>query len=475
MNAQGDTSINNSKSTSQNTSRCETSFTRLPHSACIWPGVQDRRRTPNGNKSKDLPIGEVITARRFTGLQNAANRARSGVSHEQFVLNNDDSILGDTTAVDLTDGGGVDLRAQRLDMSFSLLDAASLLFSITSFFLDLVIDIAVAIFHYLNQDYWYSALTVAFIVIPSLITSAISLRWYIVDSQVDGAEHVSKTQWIVRFVFHIFQIGPVLRYWESLQYGLTWRKAKDDDLKKKVYMKMIYEDADATMLRLFESFMESAPQLMLQMYIITKNYPWDDYEQWTMIAQWMSITSSLISISWSLVSYSKSLRISLPSKIPMTYWSIAVMFSWEFFSITARMIALALFTSAFVRYVGFVCLVHWAIMTLWILSMQTNFCNTKCEEFGFNAVLGVIFIFCYFNPVDNATRYRYLAFYAFMFVENTALLAVWYRQATYSAGIKEGVLFTHYTCFLLGIVLMSTYYKFFHPTGGIKIFKSDCA
>ena len=34
---------------------------------------------------------------------------------------------------------------------------------------------------------------------------------------------------------------------------------------------MVYEDADATLLRLFESFMESAPQLVLQIYILLKD------------------------------------------------------------------------------------------------------------------------------------------------------------------------------------------------------------
>ena len=39
----------------------------------------------------------------------------------------------------------------------------------------------------------------------------------------------------------------------------------------KYYTLMVYEDADATLLRLFESFMESAPQLVLQIYILIKD------------------------------------------------------------------------------------------------------------------------------------------------------------------------------------------------------------
>lgn len=257
-------------------SRINSSFTRLPHSACIWPGVQENNKSPS-NKDQVL-THELITLRRVNGLQNAANRARTSDFNELGITHND-SIIGETTTLDLTDGG--DLRSKRIDMSFDLLDAASLIFSMTSFFLDLVTDIAVACFHYLNNDYWYCALTLAFIILPTLVTTSISLRWYIVDSRLEVTDPVSKSQWIVRLIFHIFQIGPILRYYESLQYGLKFRETKDLDEKRRIYMKMIYEDADATLLRLFESFMESAPQLMLQMYIITKNYPFDDWEYWT--------------------------------------------------------------------------------------------------------------------------------------------------------------------------------------------------
>lgn len=256
----------------QLSNRLETSFTILPHSACIWPGVQDYDKSASSNN----PIDELIKPRKSNGLQNAANRSRN---FEVSCFTNDDSILGETTTIDLTDGD--DLRAKRLEMSFNILDAASLIFSISSFCLDLITDTAVACFHYLNNDYWYCILTVAFIMLPTLITTGISLRWYIIDSQQEGSEPISKSQWTVRFVFHILQIGPILRYYESLQYGLKFRETVDPVEKRKIYMKMIYEDADATMLRLFESFMESAPQLMLQMYIITKNYPFEDYEYWT--------------------------------------------------------------------------------------------------------------------------------------------------------------------------------------------------
>lgn len=58
------------------------------------------------------------------------------------------------------------------------------------------------------------------------------------------------------------------RYIDSLYYGFKSNKNKGQTEKQVDFYKlMIYEDADATLLRLFECFMESAPQLVLQIYI----------------------------------------------------------------------------------------------------------------------------------------------------------------------------------------------------------------
>ncbi len=83
---------------------------------------------------------------------------------------------------------------------------------------------------------------------------------------------------------------------------------------------MVYEDADATLLRLFECFMESAPQLVLQIYILIRDphavrlsegdivgdAKVDPIIKISVLA--VSILSSLVSLAWSLVVYHRSLR-----------------------------------------------------------------------------------------------------------------------------------------------------------------------
>lgn len=66
-----------------------------------------------------------------------------------------------------------------------------------------------------------------------------------------------------------------IRYMDALIYGLKSRKAatrNDKAQQIKYYTYMINEDADSTLLRLFEAFMESAPQVTLQLYILIYHF-----------------------------------------------------------------------------------------------------------------------------------------------------------------------------------------------------------
>lgn len=73
------------------------------------------------------------------------------------------------------------------------------------------------------------------------------------------------------------------------------------------------------MLRLFECFMEAAPQLVLQLYILVPRWPHEESSYWLVLTQLAAVATSLISLSWSLVSYQRSLRMSLRDKLNMTW------------------------------------------------------------------------------------------------------------------------------------------------------------
>ena len=73
----------------------------------------------------------------------------------------------------------------------------------------------------------------------------------------------------------IFQLAPVLRYLDVLKYAWKSRNYKilgDQIKQRRYYVKMLKEEQDIALLRVFECFLEAAPQQILQLTIMLKNY-----------------------------------------------------------------------------------------------------------------------------------------------------------------------------------------------------------
>lgn len=110
-----------------------------------------------------------------------------------------------------------------------------------------------------------------------------------------------------------------MRYIDSLLFGIKYMNKPD----VKYYQFMVHEDTDATMLRLFECFLESAPQLLIQLYLIVMipvdpNGLSNSDLLFYVVFPYFSCCISLFSISLALASYYKSLRMSLPNKINLS-------------------------------------------------------------------------------------------------------------------------------------------------------------
>merc|ERR1712179_610769 len=306
--------------------------------------------------------------------------------------------------------------------------------------------------------YWYFGLTVFFIVMPSLTMTGFSFRWYLMDSDNPQLPEVGMVRWVLRLMVLLMQIAPILRYVDSIRYGLMSRCARAKEVKAsteeektrwhrervKWYTLMVYEDADATLLRLYESFMESAPQLVKHVEGgADVDHSEDVVEPGVnpvlkLSILVMSVTSSLVSLAWSLVVCHRSLRYTYPHKKNISLLGTPFQFLWHFCSITARVLALSLFASALPQWIGPLCAAHWVVMASWVITQRTAACNTRCEEFLFALVLGAIYIFMFFNAKEERTRYKYLLYYSFCLLENSAIICIRF---------------------------MLCYYLWFHPTG----------
>lgn len=331
-------------------------------------------------------------------------------------------------------------------LRYNCFDFLCTVISMVTYLADLAMDCIVAYYFYHLSSahgihhYWYFGLTVLFIVVPSLTMTGFSFRWYLMDSDNQQLPPVSAWRWLLRLAVLVLQVAPLLRYFDSMRYGVLSRLAARREVRAvgpaerarhrrervKWYTLMVYEDADATLLRLYESFMESAPQLVLQIYILLKDphagrvFPAkvargdvagvlaaapthpafeaaetvdiatgaNPYLKLSLLA--ISVTCSLVSLAWSLVVYHRSLRYTYPTKANISLLGTLFQFLWHFCSITARVLALSLFATAVPLWIGPLCAAHWLVMASWVVYQRTAACNTRCEELLFALVLGRI-------------------------------------------------------------------------------------
>lgn len=73
----------------------------------------------------------------------------------------------------------------------------------------------------------------------------------------------------------ILQLAPVLHYYDTLKYALKTRKCEKSGDRvgaRRNREKMAREDQDVALLRVFECFLEAAPQQILQLTIILKHH-----------------------------------------------------------------------------------------------------------------------------------------------------------------------------------------------------------
>ncbi|XP_016132838.1 XK-related protein 6b [Sinocyclocheilus grahami] len=366
------------------------------------------------------------------------------------------------------------------------LDCLWIVLALLVFFWDVGTDLWLALDYYVKQDYLWFGLTLFFVLVPSVLVQILSFRWFVQDytggglGSVEGlssslgpgvhgrARCCRMSVWVWQTLIHILQMGQVWRYIRAMYLGIQSRRQKEN--QRRFYWAMMYEYADVNMLRLLETFLESAPQLVLQLCImIQKNR--------AETLQCVSAVASLLSLSWVLASYHKLLRDSRDDQKSMSYRGALVHLLWRFFTISSRALSFALFASVFHIYFGIFVVLHWCAMAFWVIHGGTDFCMSKWEEVLFNMVVGVVYVFCWFNVKEGRTRFRMVVYYLLVLVENTILTALWYTYRdpvttdSYAASALCGV----FLCFASGVACMVLYYSVLHPMGPrLRVLASSC-
>lgn len=361
------------------------------------------------------------------------------------------------------------------------LDVAGFVISIISHIVDVGLDCNLAVRYYLSGQKAYFFATIAFILIPALINTAFSVRMYMLDESEELNKNRTLTKrctdrGVLFLIVLIFQLAPVLRYFDALGYALKSKKAeklKDYVNQRKYYELMIKEDSDVALLRVLECFLEAAPQQILQITIIFFNKGQGfGKDTFTFFHQLLSIGSSFVSMAWSMASYHRLLRVSQKTKNNISLIGTFVQFMWHFMVTVSRILCISAIASMYLEATILAISFHWFIMMIWLLYMdqENNFCNSnQCCSIMFYSTFSAVYIFTFVTLREGPTGRKYLFFYGLLFAENTIANLVWYFNASHEiekSVYYKPIFFLNFIPYVAGLIFMILYYKCFHPSTG---------
>ncbi|KGL99649.1 XK-related protein 8, partial [Charadrius vociferus] len=237
-------------------------------------------------------------------------------------------------------------------------------------------------------------------------------------------------------------------------WKVCWAKAEEEGEQSR----MAFLSHDISMLRLFETFLENTSQLTLLLYVILRTNKAE-------FSQGLGICTAFLCVTWSLLDYHQSLRTFLQDKYELSRGSSIVYFLWNLFLICPRILVVALFALLWPYGVAVHFPLVWLAMFLWVSLQGTDFMESPGPEQLYRAMVAVILYFSWFNVAQGRTLYRSIIYHGFILVDSTllALSWLWCRSPSDEHSHLVPLVSATLPCYLLGLALRVTYYKWLHP------------
>ncbi|XP_072307453.1 XK-related protein 9 [Eucyclogobius newberryi] len=332
---------------------------------------------------------------------------------------------------------------------------------------DIWTDVCLALKYYQEERYLWAGLTLGFILIGLLVTQIFSFHWYWDDMNdifinPNGKATKAGLSKGGLGTLHLFGLGTFTRYYQLLKKGFVvlWRTGHSltEEESRQKHHSLFCMATDLSMLKLFETFLESTPQLLLQVYIVLLG------QREASVLQYLSMAFSFFSIAWSLVDYRRCLRRSLPciSEMPSGLPTLVYLL-YKLCTITSLILSYSLYL-IMSPYTTVALSTVWLAMITWTNILQTNFCSTRGLEMLYRAVVGVILTFTFFNVKGQDTKVSMSIYYSIFCLINVAspiLLAVLMPEFDENVLLLVGVLI--FGGAFLGIFFVILYYVLLHP------------
>ncbi|CAL4076453.1 unnamed protein product, partial [Meganyctiphanes norvegica] len=302
--------------------------------------------------------------------------------------------------------------------------------SVGTFYFDVISDSLVAFYMYFDPttEQWFLP-TLLTLLIPLFIVNMMSLYWYWFDENICQTGRCplmprsSRSVWLIRILGHLFLHAHVFRYVDILFYGNRSKHKKDIIIETKanscnacenggyeapdqatmqytdnvvqVNLEVeppkdafhrlspveemhlwIHAERDSCNVDILSSLIQDAPQLILQLHILSFTLPQQAQTgdiSTTLIMQLVSVCGSLIAMAWSVTSYRRSVRMSEPTMGNLSPAGLIVLTLTHFCSIAPQVLCFALFMTRFLWPFLVAVFGHWLLMTALVLCQLSCF------------------------------------------------------------------------------------------------------
>ncbi|KAL0276641.1 UNVERIFIED_CONTAM: hypothetical protein PYX00_004171 [Menopon gallinae] len=330
------------------------------------------------------------------------------------------------------------------------LPLCDVLFNIISllwYFCNIVFDLVLSYALYKHHRYvWFSA-CLSFIILSLIVNQIVSLRCYLKTSD---CQHKLETKPVNyrRYLVVIIHVALC---------GVLWRYLKLFVPVDVRYVK--HEVRDLCVLRLIHAFCEAAPLLLIQLYLLFKEYGAKELSDLILVSSILS----LFSVCWALASFSKNVRLQNVHRLVFTWLGVIFQLLWRLGTVGSRVSALTLYATLYGEWLFLVLGLHWVSMFLWLISPKNVFHGeqiSKKKKTILSLLIAFIYIFSYINLQQVNHRQKMVTFYVVMLLENALLVAVWLAGVWPEYNFLVPLLIL--VSFFVGICFMGLYYRIFH-------------
>ncbi|XP_062604452.1 XK-related protein 9-like [Saccostrea cucullata] len=280
---------------------------------------------------------------------------------------------------------------------FTCMDLCLNVFSVFLFCVDVFTDIWLAKSYYEDGMTLECILTASVVVAAFIVTGILGSIWL---RDKSDPKRPPRPFILLILTFPFATIESNITY---IYHGYKSRKKGSD----RHFREMINSNMNATLLRMFDAFIESAPQLLLQVYLILKEQEnLKDCEDMSIrslsdIIRLLTVLSSWISVAWSATAFYRAHRLENDSAVHKTrlktVFAAMGYFLWRAFEIGPRVMALVMMFLMNGIIFAITLTFHWIVMVTWSIATKIRPYLKTHQNVIFSLFVGFVQIFSFMN------------------------------------------------------------------------------